>query len=185
MLAEQLYDAGQASEAQSMFARLAKEAPAGYASLAKFQEANAMVAAGNTADAVLIYKQIAAGKDDILGPLARIHAGWATVDTASKSDLQSLLAPVTDQTNPWHAMAREILAYNDYHAGATQDAIREYQNLLADNDAPATLRARSGWMVTFLKGGGDKNYGTVPPPPAPQGASPSQPQGAAGGPSKK
>lgn len=181
MLAEQFFDAGQASEAQSNFARLSKDAPGGYASLAKLQEANSMLQAGNTADAVLIYKQIAAGKDTILAPVARIHAGWALVDTAPKSEIQSLVAPLADQTNPWHAMAREILAFADYRAGATQEAIREYQNLTTDTDAPAPLRARSGWMVTFLKGGGAKNYGTVPPPPAPPGASPSQPQGATGG----
>lgn len=181
-IAEQLLEAGQTSEAQSAFARLEKDAPSGYVSLAKFQEANAMLQAGNTADAVTVYKQIAAGKDDILGPAARIHAGWALVDTAPKSDIQSLVGPLTDRASPWHGMAQDILAFADYHAGATQAAIGEYQNLSADADAPAPLRARAGWMVTFLKGGGARNYGTVPPPPAPPSTSPSQPQGAAGGP---
>jgi len=186
LIAEQLLEAGQTSEAQSAFARLEKDAPAGYASLAKFQEANAMLQAGNAADAVIVYKQIAAGKDDVLGPAARIHAGWALVDTAPKSEIQSLVGPLSDRTNPWHGMARDILAFADYRAGAMQAAIGEYQSLSADADAPAPLRARAGWMVTFLKGGGARNYGTVPPPPpAPQGASTLQPQAAAGGPPQK
>jgi hypothetical protein len=185
MNAEQLLEAGQTSAAQSAFAHLEKNAPGGYASLAKFQEANAMLQAGNTADAVIIFKQIATGKDDILGPAARIHAGWALVDTAPKSEIQSLVGPLTDRTNPWHGMAHDILAFADYRAGATQAAIGEYQNLSIDTDAPAPLRARAGWMVTFLKGGGARNYGTVPQPPAPPSASPSQPQGAVGGPSRK
>lgn len=180
MVAEQLLEAGQTSEAQSAFAHLEKDAPGGYASLAKFQEANAMLQAGNTADAVIIYKQIAAGKDDILAPAARIHAGWALVDTAPKSEIQTLVGPLTDRTNPWHGMADDVLAFADYRSGATQAAIGEYQSLSADADAPAPLRARAGWMVTFLKGGGAKNYGTVPPPP-----SASAPQGAAGGSSPK
>jgi hypothetical protein len=183
MVAEQLLEAGQTSEAQSAFVRLEKDAPSGYASLAKFQEANAMLQAGNTVDAVIIYRQIAAGKDDILGPAARIHAGWALVDTAPKSDIQSLVGPLTDHTNPWHGMARDVLAFADFRAGATQAAIAEYQSLAADADAPKPLRTRAGWMVTFLKGGGAKNYGTVPPPVVPQSAS--QPQAAAGGPSQK
>ncbi len=185
MNAEQLMEAGQTSAAQSAFARLEKEAPGGYASLAKFQEANAMLQAGNTGDAVIIYKQIAAGKDDILAPAARIHAGWALVDGAPKSEIQSLVGPLTDKANPWHGMAQDILAFADLRAGATPDAIREYQALSADSTAPAPLRARAGWIATFLKGGGARNYGTVPPPPAPPSASPSQPQGAAGGPSPK
>jgi hypothetical protein len=185
MVAEQLLEAGQTSEAQSAFAHMEKDTPGGYASLSKFQEANTMLQAGNTADAVIIYKQIAAGKDDILSPAARIHAGLALVDTAPKSEIQSLVSPLTDRTNPWHGMAQDILAFADYHAGATQAAIGEYQILSTDTDAPAPLRARAGWMVTFLKGGGARNYGTVPPPPTPPSASPSQPQGAAGGPSRQ
>ncbi len=183
MNAEQLLEAGETGAAQSAFAHLEKSAPGGYASLAKFQEANAMLQAGNTADAVIIYKQIAAGKDDILGPAARIHAGWALVDTAPKSEIQSLVGPLTDRSNPWHGMAQDILAFADYRAGAMQAAIAEYQALSTDADAPAPLRGRAGWMVTFLKGGGAKNYGTVPPPPAPPSASAPQPQAAPGGPS--
>lgn len=185
MNAEQLLEARQTSEAQSAFAHLEKTAPGGYASLAKFQEANAMLQAGNTADAVTIYKQIAAGKDDVLGPAARIHASWALVDSAPKSEIQTLVGPLTDHANPWHGMAQDVLAFADYRAGFTQAAMAEYEALSKDTDAPAPLRARAGWMVTFLKGGGAKNYGTVPPPPAPPAASPSQPQGAAGGSSPK
>lgn len=181
LAAQQLFDNGQATEAEDAFAKLQKDAPRGYAAVAKLQEADAMVAAGNVADAVVIYKQIAAGKDDILAGTARIRAGWALVDTASKSDVAALLAPLAGATNPWRAPAREILAYADFRAGDTKAALGEYESLATDAGAPAQLRVRSDWMATFLKAGGEKNYGTVPLPPAPPAAPPSQPQAAAGG----
>jgi hypothetical protein len=184
MAADQLLQAGQASDAQTAFAKLQETAPGGYAAIAKLQEADAMVTSGNTADAVLIYKQIAAGKDDILAAVARIHAGWAIVDSSPKSDVVSLIGPLTDSSSPWHSMAREILAYADYRAGATQAALQEYQALFNDPNAPSQLRVRCDVMATFIKAGGDKNYGTVPPPqPAPPSATQTPPQGAAGGPS--
>ena len=130
----------------------------------------------------------------ILGTLDTPTGGWAIVDSEPKADVENLVAPLTDSTNPWHAMAREILAYADYRAGATRNALNEYRSLASDSSAPSQLRVRCDWMATFLKAGGDKNYGTVPVPPPlapqqsatpPQTTSPSPPQGAAGGPSRK
>lgn len=188
MAAEQLYEAGQTYEAATAFAKIAKDAPSGYAGMADLQAADALLASGNQADAVGIFKKIASGNNSMLGAIARIHAAWAIVDTAPKSDVQTMLAPLTDPTNAWHSMAREILAYADYRAGATKDALREYESLLGDAQAPVPLRTRSEWMVTFLKAGGDRDFGTVPMPVMPQvpgapqeTANPPPPQGAPGG----
>ena len=82
---------GQAAEA---FAKIAQNAPSGYATTARLAEADALLAPGKTADAVALYKQIAAKEMRELGDVARIRAAWAMADTASKSDLQTLLAPL-------------------------------------------------------------------------------------------
>ena len=140
-----------------------------------------MMVAGNQADAVLLYKQIANDKDPILAAIARIHAGWAIVDSAPRSEVEGLVAPLTDSTNPWHSMAREVLAYADYRSGAIQAALHEYQALVNDPNAPSQLRVRCDVMATFIKAGGDKDYGTVPPPPTPQSALPTGPHAPAGG----
>lgn len=199
MAAEQIFEAGQATEAAQAFAQLEKTAPGGYAAVAKLQEADSMLAAGNKADAVTIYKQIAAGSDDILAAVARIHAGWAIVDSSPKPEVEALLAPLAVQTSPWHDMAHEILAYADYRSGDSEAAEKEYEALSKDTNAPSQLRIRAEVMATYIKAGGDKNYGTVPlpPPAAPNAvpgapaapaqnpASPSAPAGAPGGPSKQ
>lgn len=165
--ASQMLDGGAAGAAAITFAKLAETAPGGYAQLATLQKANALYASGNTAQAVDAYKQIAAKGDPLLAPIARIRAAWATVETAPRSDIDVLLKPLLDQTNPWHAMAREIVAYEDYKSGAADKALAEFKAIETDKDAPGAVKQRSRAMATYLAAGGDTNFGTVPPPPKP------------------
>jgi hypothetical protein len=166
-IASQMLDGGAAGSAALTFDKLAQTAPGGYAQLALLQKANALYAAGNIPQAVEAYKQVAAKGDPLLAPVARIRAAWATVDSAPRSDIDVLLKPLLDQTSPWHPMAREIIAYDDYRAGAMAKALTEFQAISRDKDAPSAVRRRSEVMATFLAAGGDQNFGTVPPPPAP------------------
>lgn len=163
-VAQQLADAGQAKEAASLFAKLSKSAPGGYASVSRLQEADALLAAGNRAEAIPLYRQIAAGDDPYLSAVARIHAGWAIVDQSPKADVEALLAPLNDAASTWRPMAGEILAYADYRAGNIQQAMAEYKTLAADSTAPSALRKRTEVMANFLKAGGDKDFGVVPQP---------------------
>lgn len=171
--AEQMLESGQSEQAAAAFALLAKNAPSGYDNVAELQEADAMLAAGMHDKAVDLYKAIASGTNPLLASVARIRAGWALADTAPKSELETLLAPLTDPTSAWRFMAREILAYADYRTGNTKAALAAYESLAKDAGAPNALRQRCGAMTVFLKAGGDENYGTVPPPPAPVTPAPS------------
>jgi len=157
-------------DAAAAFAQLAKDAPGGYAQVSQLQAADALLAAGKTDAAVAAYKKIEGGSDEMLAAVARLRIGWAIVDTAPRLELETLLAPLTDPASPWKPMAREILAYSDYHMGAAKEALTAYEGLAADKDAPLGLRQRSEAMATFLKGGGDNDYGALPKesaPPAP------------------
>lgn len=153
-------DPGQAAD---MFARLATNAPDGYAQLAKMDEAGALLAAGQRDHAIAIYKNIAANPDSPFAEAARVRAGWAIVDTASEEEVRELLAPVADPANPWHYMAQEILAYADYRNGDMKAALTTFQVLSKAADAPAGIRARANAMATFIMAGGNKDVGTVPP----------------------
>jgi hypothetical protein len=177
--AEQALENGQARAAAEMFGRIAQTAPSGYAAVAKLAGADALFESGNHAEAIQIEKQIAASGDPILAAAARIHTAWSIVDTAPKSEIETLLAPLTDPANAWHYMAREILAYADVRAGDTADGLKEFQSLTADANAPSSLRARTNAMAIYLKSGAGANFGTVPRPPQPQAT----PLGPAGGPS--
>lgn len=158
------------AQSEAAFAHLAQNAPGGYAKLARFQQANALLQSGKRDAAVTIYKQIAPSDDTLLGGAARLRAAWALADTASKSDLEALISPLTDASSPWRFMAREILAFADYKAGNEKQALAGFQMLAREPDAPQGIRERASAMAAYLKSGGDKDVGTVPkpaPPPVP------------------
>ncbi|MGA7674558.1 MAG: tetratricopeptide repeat protein [Rhizomicrobium sp.] len=175
--AVQLANSGKNAEAAQAFTKIAKDAPSGYAAAAKLAEADALLADGKTTIAVALYQSIAEKDKTDLGNLARIREAWALADSASKSDLRTLLAPLTDPKSAWRFMAREILAYCDFRDGALKAAQREYEGLAVEADAPSTLRQRAGAMASLIRAGGVTNYGTVPPPPKPDNALPSAQKG--------
>jgi hypothetical protein len=173
--AQKLAEAGDNASAAAAFASLAKTAPSGYADLARLSEAGSLLAAGNRTEGLALYKSLAAGSSP-LSSLARVRAAWAMADTSPKSELQNLLGPLTAPSNAWRFVAGEILAYADYHAGDLKAAGAAYESLAKDPNVPRTLRGRADAMATFIKGGGDKEYGTVPKPALPQ-VTPGSPKG--------
>jgi hypothetical protein len=180
LAASSMLDAGQSTLAAEMFGKLVKTAPGGYAAVSRLMEADALMRAGNRADAVALYKQIAGGSDPYLGAVARIHAAWALVDDEPEADVKALLDPVSAAGPAWNPMVREILAYADYRAGNVNGAINGYESIAADKTAPDGSRQRADIMVQFLKSGGERNFGYVPPliPTAPKpGATPAGPGG--------
>jgi hypothetical protein len=170
--AQSLLQANRADQAATAFAKLADSAPGGYAAVARLQNADALMESGNKKEAVALYKRIAAGDDPLLAAVARIREAWAIVDKTPRLQMETLLAPLTDPTSPWRFMAREILAYSDYHAGKMAAAEKQFAGLAKDDKAPIGVRQRANAMASFLKAGGDKNYGSVPPMAKPQPAKP-------------
>jgi hypothetical protein len=174
LAAETAAAGGDYAKATDAYATVAKDAPGGYAKMAKLGQASALLATGQRDEAIAIYKSVAADGGPI-GDVALIRAGWAMAETAPRADVQALLAPLTDPTTPWNSMAREILAYADFHAGQTSAAQQEFAALAADKAVPQAIRTRAEGMATFLKQGGFNNYGTVPKPVAPPAAAPANP----------
>ncbi|HEY5048261.1 MAG TPA: tetratricopeptide repeat protein [Rhizomicrobium sp.] len=181
--AVQMLQSGQSNLAAELFAKLGKSAPRGYSAASRLQEADALLSEGNRADAIALYKQIAAGSDPDLGAVARLHAAWAIVDQAPKSEVTALVGPLTAAGSAWNPMAREILAYADYRAGNAK-AANEYESLAADTNAPDGVRQRARIVALFLKAGGDRNFGKVPAPAPPAQSPGANPTGAGGPPSR-
>jgi hypothetical protein len=154
------------AQAAAAFETLSKTAPGGYGDLAKLGEADALPAAGKVADAVALYKEIAASDTGPIGATARLRAAWLVADTASRADLSALLDPINTATSPWRQLAREVLAYSDYKAGKTMVAGAAFAALANDPESPGALKSRAKAFAAFLQEGGAKDYGTVPPPAA-------------------
>jgi hypothetical protein len=164
------------------FADLAKTAPKGYALLARLEQAHSLLVTGQKDQAIALYKEIADEDKGGAGAVARLREAWALADTSSRADLETLLAPLRQPANAWKQMADEILAYSDYHSNQMAKATDEFNALANDANAPQQLRVRARAMAAFLKQGGAKDFGTVPPPiPAlPPGAVAAPPAPAAG-----
>jgi len=161
----QLASTGQYDLASQAYTQIAKDAPSGYATIAKMAQADTLLAQGKTADAVTIYTAVMKDNKAGLGDVARIRIAWAQADTLSTDEIRTLVAPLNDQKSAWRFMAREILAYRAYRDGNLSDAQKEYQALADAAEAPATLRQRAGAMATLIRTSGGRDYGTVPPPP--------------------
>ena len=171
--AQRITDPRQAAVA---FADLAKNAPKGYALLAKLEQANSMLASGQRDGAIALYKEITEQDKGGTGAVARLRQAWALADTSSRADLETLLAPLRAAGSVWKPNADEILAYSDYHNNQTAKALEEFDALAKDPGSPQQLQRRSQAMAAFLKQGGPKDFGTVPPPtPAPSAIAPATP----------
>jgi hypothetical protein len=154
------------------FEYLSKNAPSGYATLARFAEADTYLVMGNNDKAIAIFESLANGNNDLIGNAARLRAAWAIVETAPRKTVADLVAPLNDPASSWRFMAREVLAYADYRSGSFAAAQQEYESIANDAGAAAGVRARARGMSALIKAGGERNFGVVPPSPA---AAPGQP----------
>jgi hypothetical protein len=150
-----LSEQGKHAEAQAAFAKVAAEAPQGYAVLARFRAA-AELAQIKTEDAVKAYDVLAA--DNSLGSnwqdLAALRAGLLLVDSATFADLRTRLEPLTEPTRVYRHSARELLALSAWRAGDAT-AARRYVNLIAsDAETPPGARTRIEALSALLAADG-------------------------------
>ena len=150
-----LSEQGKHAEAQAAFAKVAAEAPQGYAVLARFRAA-AELAQVKAEDAVKAYDALAA--DNSLGSnwqdLAALRAGLLLVDSAPFADLRTRLEPLTEPTRVYRHSARELLALSAWRAGDAA-AARRYVNLIAsDAETPPGARTRIEELSALLAADG-------------------------------
>ena len=152
--AMELAESGDTAGAKAAFAKLAEEGAAGYATLARLQEAALAVKSGDTAGALKLYDGIAADSraDQSFRDLAVILIAQHTIDTADPAQLTERLAPLTQQKNPWRHSALEMQALLAKRAGDAAKAKELYTKLADDLSAPQGLRARAAEMLAIFGG---------------------------------
>ncbi len=143
---------GNLEEAAERLAEIARDAPRGYATLARLQQAAALAETGDTAAAVRILDEVAAdsGADDLLRGFARIRAATLLVDTADRAEIESRLSGMTAESNPWRHSAQELLALAAYRSGDLAEADRLFNEIVADGTAPMGVRQRAHMMVALI-----------------------------------
>lgn len=172
--ASQAYAAAQRitdpAQSVSAFAEIAKNSSGGYKLLARMSEANALYATGQIKSAVDIYREIGNSDRGEIGNAARLRAAWIISATASRADLEGLLAPLNRDDSAWQPMAHEVLAFSDYRASKIAASAKAFRALSENARAPEALRNRARAMALFLENGAGADIGTVPDMPATSGA---------------
>ena len=143
-----------ADAAKAALGQLARDGGAGYATLARLQQAALLAKGGDNAGAVRVYDEIAAdGRvEQGLRDLASILAVQHLVDSADPGELMKRLEPLARDKNPWRHSAMEMQALAAKRAGDTAKAKEIYTKLADDLSAPQGLRARAAEMLAILGG---------------------------------
>jgi hypothetical protein len=145
---------GETDPAKAGFAALARDGGAGYATLARLQEAALLSKAGDPAGAVKQYEAIAADSraDQVFRDLATILIVQETIDTGDPAQLQSRLQPLLADKNPWRHSATELSALLAKRGGDAAKAKELYTKLADDLTAPQGMRARATEMLAIIGG---------------------------------
>jgi hypothetical protein len=94
--AQQLADGGNVNQASAAFGVVAKEAPDGYAKLARLSQAGVLEIGGQRSEALAIFKSIAKDDEGLIGSVARLRGGWILAADGPRADMDQLIAPLTE-----------------------------------------------------------------------------------------
>ena len=143
--------AGKQSEAGEILTALTRDAPRGYRTLARFRTAAELSKRDHSAGAAAY--DVLADDTSVEAPfrdLARVRAALALVDTASASEIARRVDPLIAGNSAFKASAREILALSRFRAGERDAARRLFIEIMADPEAPPSLRSRAQLMLALL-----------------------------------
>lgn len=136
-----------------VFAEIAEDSGAGYATLARLQEAALLARQDDVPGAVAIYEDLAdSAVDQIFRDLAVLLASYYTLDTSDPDELKRRLGPLTSDDNPWRYSAIELTGFLAARTGDVNLQREIFTRLSEDSQAPSGVRARAADMLVILDG---------------------------------
>lgn len=140
------------AEAVAMLKQFADDNSGGYAVLARLQEADALMEAGKTEEAVKAFEAVASDSDatEIVRGMASIKAMLLTLDKASLDDVKARMMPLVEARSPWASNAQELMGLAAYRAGDYQFANEQFQAILESQSIPPGMRDRAHVMQAVL-----------------------------------
>lgn len=154
-----LAEDGQNALAMEAFSALGERTGSGYGVLARFRNAELLVAQDQITAAVEVYDAMAAdsGIDTGIRDLAALYAAMQLMETASVDELNLRLAPLMADNNTWRFSARELYGVVAYRAGDLDLARQTFSGLTIDPGVPPALRARASEMLSVVGIFGEEN----------------------------
>ena len=156
---------GKSTEAAAALNALAKEAPQGYALLARLRAAGE-IGQNDAKAGAAAFDAIAndAAVSQLFRDVARIRAAMLVVDAAAPAEIEARLKPMAETGQPMRNLARELLGVAALKRNDAEAAARWFDLIVIDAQTGADARARA---EAFL--------GLVSAARAPAPAAPAQP----------
>ena len=146
--------ADQAAQTAQALNNFAATAPQGYKSLANLRAAALYANTGQTAQAEALWTGVAqdSAADPLLRDLATLLWAQHALGTAPDADVLARLQPLTLDSNPYHALARETQALVYLREGNEAQAKVLFSQIVADPNATDNLRSRAQALLASLNG---------------------------------
>ncbi len=146
--------AGKDADAAAAFAKLASDAPRGYAVLARLADA-ASLAKSDPDRAISAYDTLA--DDASISPLfrdaARLRAAILRLDNGQTEKAKTALESLSTPGGSFRSTARELLGANALAAGDYDAAGKWLDMIVADPEAPASARQNAEMMLGLVRSG--------------------------------
>lgn len=145
-------DAKARAEAAAAFESVVRNAPPGYATLARLRAAALLADAGNARGAASLWDQVAGdgSADPLLRDLASLMWVEHQIDTGDPALLEARLKPLTGADNPWRALALEAQGLLDLRSGKNEAAKAVFRALAQDPTTPDGVRGRANGLLVRL-----------------------------------
>ncbi len=138
--------------AAGAFAAIAKNAPAGYRTLALLREAALRWDGGDHPAAFALWDEVShqTGVDSTLRDLGALLWAQHSVDAGNPADIAARTGGLEGAGNPWRPLAQEVDALVALRQDDRARAVKLFGALAADPAASQSLRGRAGGMLTLL-----------------------------------
>lgn len=153
----QMASEGKADEAIAALDALSRDGYGAYPLLARMRSATVLAAKGDVPGAVAGFDAVAADSSvpDAIRDMARLRAGLLLVDNGSYADVSQRVEALAADTNVLRHSAREALGLSAWKEGRPADALKLFDQIAADEDAPRNTRERATLMSELIRGSGD------------------------------
>jgi len=151
-----LANEGKEDDALAALADIEKSGYGAYPVLARMRSATVNADKGDVAAAVSELDAVAADGSipQSLRDMARLRAALLLVDTGSYADVSSRVEALAADGNALRHSAREALGLSAWKEGKAADALKLFEQIVADQAAPQNVRQRATLMSELIRGSG-------------------------------
>lgn len=151
------FNGGDTAQAVTLWTEVSKSPSKAYKAMALMQLGGVKISDNKPAEAVKLFDEAAdAAPDAIIADVARLKAAFALLDTAPYKEVETRLAPLTEEGRPYRAVAREALAFAKLRTGDLAGARSDFKVLTLLPGASEGVRGRAQAAIELIDSGSAK-----------------------------